>query len=1740
MQNTGNMEFLKFILKIAFILAMVLLMALPFIVEFVTFRRDKSKKISYKRFRIVAYTGVYTTVITFALYFLKEVILWAEVQPFVQRLASQIALSDKSAYFGKVYVAMLVNFVIGLLYCLFSKFVRIGLKKKNLVKPKEGKTGFDWKTEFERKIIMFFHNETWFFVSTIVKWLSIVLSAIYAVLFVVYQLPAVFSADWIRYDIVLNLFNAGYIYPTITLLVLWEVHFFLEGIKRLEDECPELFAEDVAEETKAPVVDLKAIDDEVRKQFEDFYSCDVDISNAIQEELSSTAHSPLTEYIAQAVENDKRNPQLRKETYLRCVDKLVESDKGLLINGNFFSGFSMYFLRYMSTIIARGDNVVFVCNTDSQIDAVYDYLIQGFSEISSLYCKGFQKDKVNFDDPIWRVTKVSGEHSVLEEAAVDENNVLVTSLGYLCSARFETEHSRFISLIDAVVFVDSLKTVNTFNRQLAIINTRFKHITKKNSLKAKNGKASDAFRVRYMSRKIRYICFDDTRTPGLDKVLKNMLAVEFDTVDAMSYNASTIVRCYNYEGKVDENGRRMCPQFLNSEEELGAVMNMAVLCLAKGASNVTVFADNVIPYENIAETVASNMGQVSIKADGSNIRLNKQFYNPDDYSVIIAMESGNNLPATLRKYISMVSDKPALIIVFSKPYMLRDYFLSNIDGIWSSSQTERIPVEEGTRKDIAQRILVKANAGGISKEEILRLSAGVPQFDEYASKGDLNSVLREVLQVYGVSQEDRIDLFKYFEYTSSQDFDENGKYNSEVRVVLRRYGKFFDLINGRDMVVMIVGDSEINLPVPRSRLTQNYIVGQNLIHNGNIYYIHKIDTDAGRVYARLAVGGKNDEAYQYIQAREYYLNFSNNQVEYSSTKHVVLKREDDDVSVSDVYISAFRAPLEVVTDGYYAIDPHTLAGNSGDCEYHKINDPGNDMLAKQTYRRYGVVDEPVYSSDSVMKSASLNANEKGALMLSVRICGHFGGDINKTMSLAAAMMGELLRSMFPSVADSIAVCPVLHGEFDDEESQTVLQRQPKIKVTGESEFVSATDFDLVIIEDCATDLGVVSVLMSAGDDVLHTLFNPIFNYLKWYSESEEKNSYLYYGLDHEPACFDFASLQKLAKLLGDDKHDIKFVDLGSVIEYAVCDFCGKRYAKGEEIIDLDDGRKMCKACAENLVGNDKKILKAHLDRAKIFLESTYGITLGEDYDVCFESTVKIVNTLKQNRNLVKRGADIPLKSYVDEPKKIHVEYSIPSVNLSELLVRELTHVWQLKHIPELSEDLAEGHIALVGVQYLRFLNQKSLATVRTTFYESTANISGEGYRRLVKELLENPQYNNNPFRYLLEKAGFGGEEFTPPTLTTISESDCGLRYTAEQPDRATDGNISYFYYSRLTATQQNVYDTLLAAMKNHEENVTVEGCTLEETGKITEAILFDHPEVFWYKTFAMSGSNVMLFYGASAEEVEILQKRIDEAVVKYLEGIDDTMSAYDVALRLHVKIISSVDYDTIALNKQKQEGGPADDKIDYLRTICGVFLDGKAVCEGYTRAMQYLLHKCGIECAEAAGYIRKESGESEGAHAWNIVKIDGDYYYLDSTWDDSSNTVQSVKTNELGFDYFCITTDELLRTRNTDLCPTDVPVCHAKRANYYYHNGCVLEAYDLNKLKTIAEAAAANQSKSFTFKCKTKALYDQALAQLCADGQDCNEVLKAAAKINKQILTNTYSYSYDKNIWTITVKFRFK
>jgi hypothetical protein len=203
-------------------------------------------------------------------------------------------------------------------------------------------------------------------------------------------------------------------------------------------------------------------------------------------------------------------------------------------------------------------------------------------------------------------------------------------------------------------------------------------------------------------------------------------------------------------------------------------------------------------------------------------------------------------------------------------------------------------------------------------------------------------------------------------------------------------------------------------------------------------------------------------------------------------------------------------------------------------EYVTLTGPEQQDVFKQTYRLYGSIpeDKRVCSSDTVQSGKrGSNASAQGALVMSVRLTGRFGEKAGEISALAAAMLDEILRSMFPGVADSIAVCPVLPEEFYGEEYAGLSRKLPKAVCHGYTP--DKQDIELLIIEDCPEDIGVVSVLMSSGDNVMKILFGPVYRYLQWYAAAEKKSDYLYYGAGAEPACFDFAGLADVSAVFGD-------------------------------------------------------------------------------------------------------------------------------------------------------------------------------------------------------------------------------------------------------------------------------------------------------------------------------------------------------------------------------------------------------------------------------------------------------------------------------------------------------------------------------------------------------------------------------------------------------------------------------
>ncbi len=74
---------------------------------------------------------------------------------------------------------------------------------------------------------------------------------------------------------------------------------------------------------------------------------------------------------------------------------------------------------------------------------------------------------------------------------------------------------------------------------------------------------------------------------------------------------------------------------------------------------------------------------------------------------------------------------------------------------------------------------------------------------------------------------------------------------------------------------------------------------------------------------------------------------------------------------------------------------------------------------------------------------------------------------------------------------------------------------------------------------------------------------------------------------------------------------------------------------------------------------------------------------------------------------------------------------------------------------------------------------------------------------------------------------------------------------------------------------------------------------------------------------------------------------------------------------------------------------------DYSYTAYSVFVRNEGVCQGYAYAFKYLMDAVGIEC-----YV---VSSNEINHAWNVVKLDGEYYMVDVTEDDGKAYYNNVE-----------------------------------------------------------------------------------------------------------------------------------
>lgn len=313
------------------------------------------------------------------------------------------------------------------------------------------------------------------------------------------------------------------------------------------------------------------------------------------------------------------------------------------------------------------------------------------------------------------------------------------------------------------------------------------------------------------------------------------------------------------------------------------------------------------------------------------------------------------------------------------------------------------------------------------------------------------------------------------------------------------------------------------------------------------------------------------------------------------------------------------------------------------------------------------------------------------------------------------------------------------------------------------------------------------------------------------------------------------------------------------------------------------------------------------------------------------------------------------------------------------------------------------------------------------------------------------------------------------------------RLVVGEPWEAEAVSGDRYAYQQLGSEEQTVYDQIVETVKQQAEQAPVSTESEEVLERAYTAVMADHGEFFWvsgyrYNTYTSGdqviGMEILPVYTMDQTERETKQRQMEDAASRWLGEISPQAGDYEKAKFVYETLIQRVDYALDAAESQN---------------ILSVFLYGETVCQGYAEAAAYLLQQLGIQCAVVTGNAQGEP------HAWNLVRLDGEYYYMDVTWGNSTYLTEDEQEKKtVDYAYLNLTTEELTETHEAD-GQIPLPLCTATEDNYFRREGLYFSRWDLAAIGKVFGEAWQRQDASAAVRLSDPALYQRTVEYFIFD-----------------------------------------
>ena len=264
-------------------------------------------------------------------------------------------------------------------------------------------------------------------------------------------------------------------------------------------------------------------------------------------------------------------------------------------------------------------------------------------------------------------------------------------------------------------------------------------------------------------------------------------------------------------------------------------------------------------------------------------------------------------------------------------------------------------------------------------------------------------------------------------------------------------------------------------------------------------------------------------------------------------------------------------------------------------------------------------------------------------------------------------------------------------------------------------------------------------------------------------------------------------------------------------------------------------------------------------------------------------------------------------------------------------------------------------------------------------------------------------------------------KFSPETKIDVS---VGGNTINKFYSSGTEVDTTKYFYNQLTNNQKKIYDQIWAVGPVETIDIDMTGISITSTSALSStcqnnavssaqqdiimalsALNEDKPLFFWLSGFSFIPDGIVersgMSYVCTITALTITMSLdtthfadYNDVQTKYDAVVDNLATIKVNGISRHEKLKSINDY--LANNLVYDDTLSEPNIYD----VYGALINGLCVCEGYAEAFKLLCDREGIPCVTVVG-----TGGG-GAHKWNMVEMeDGEWYTLDSTWNDQGSSI---------------------------------------------------------------------------------------------------------------------------------------